>query len=339
MLSSLDEILKKYINELSDAKNLEKLNEIKVKVLGKNGDLTNLMKELSKIEKDKKAEFGKKINEAKTLILNKFDEVTNNIKQVLKEEKLKSEIIDITLPSKKINEGSLHPVTRVINEIVEIMTELGFDIVDGPELEDVKYNFDALNIPKTHPSREKTDTFYINDDIILRTQTSPVQIRYMLENKAPLRMISIGKVYRPDYDVSHTPMFHQVEGLMIGEDVSFSNFKAMLEMIIKRIFGQDRNVRFRPHFFPFTEPSAEMDVQCGICSGKGCRLCKHTGWLEILGSGMVNIKVLEAGNIDSEKYQGFAFGIGVERIAMLKYGIDDIRALYENDTRFLEQFK
>lgn len=339
MLSNLDEIVKKSIEELLKATNIDELNEIKVKILGKNGEFTKIMKELSKIEKEKRAEFGKKINETKDILLKKFDEVSSNIKKVLKEEKLKSEIIDVTLPARKINEGSLHPVTKVINEIVDIMTELGFDIVDGPELEEVKYNFDALNIPKTHPSREKTDTFYINDDVILRTQTSPVQIRYMLENEAPLRMISIGKVYRPDYDVSHTPMFHQVEGLMIGEDVSFSNFKAMLEMIIKRIFGQDRNVRFRPHFFPFTEPSAEMDVQCGICGGKGCRLCKHTGWLEILGSGMVNIKVLKSGNIDSEKYQGFAFGIGVERIAMLKYGINDIRALYENDIRFLEQFK
>lgn len=339
MLSNLDEIVKKSIEELLKATNIDELNEIKVKILGKNGEFTKIMKELSKIEKEKRAEFGKKINETKDILLKKFDEVSSNIKKVLKEEKLKSEIIDVTLPARKINEGSLHPVTKVINEIVDIMTELGFDIVDGPELEEVKYNFDALNIPKTHPSREKTDTFYINDDVILRTQTSPVQIRYMLENEAPLRMISIGKVYRPDYDVSHTPMFHQVEGLMIGEDVSFSNFKAMLEMIIKRIFGQDRNVRFRPHFFPFTEPSAEMDVQCGICGGKGCRLCKHTGWLEILGSGMVNIKVLKSGDIDSEKYQGFAFGIGVERIAMLKYGINDIRALYENDIRFLEQFK
>ena len=208
---------------------------------------------------------------------------------------------------------------------------MGFDIVDGPEIELVKYNFDALNIPKTHPSREKTDTFYITDEIVLRTQTSPMQIRYMMEHKPPFRMISMGKVYRPDYDVSHTPMFHQVEGLMVGENISFANFKAMLELIVKRIFGQERKVRFRPHFFPFTEPSAEMDVECGVCHGEGCRVCKNTGWLEILGSGMVNAKVLEAGGIDSTKYQGFAFGIGLERVTMLKHGIDDLRAFFEND--------
>ena len=242
------------------------------------------------------------------------------------------------MPGKKQNHGSLHPITKTVLEIKSIVSEMGFDISDGPEVELVKYNFDALNIPKTHPSREKTDTFYITDEVVLRTQTSPMQIRYMLEHKPPFRMISLGKVYRPDYDVSHTPMFHQVEGLMVGEDVSFANFKAMLELIVKRIFGQERKVRFRPHFFPFTEPSAEMDVECGVCKGKGCRVCKNSGWLEILGSGMVNPKVLEAGGIDPKKYQGFAFGIGLERVTMLKYGIDDLRAFFENDIRFLEQF-
>ena len=210
---------------------------------------------------------------------------------------------------------------------------------DGPEVEYVKYNFDALNIPKTHPSREITDTFYIKEnEVVLRTQTSGMQIRYMEDRKPPFRMISIGKVYRPDYDVSHTPMFHQMEGLMVGENVSFANFKAILENIVKKIFGEDRRVRFRPHFFPFTEPSAEMDVECGVCKGEGCRVCKGTGWLEILGSGMVNPKVLSGVGIDPQKYQGFAFGLGLERITMLKYGIDDLRAFFENDERFLDQF-
>ena len=274
----------------------------------------------------------------KNLIKDRIDEAALNIKENIKKERIKKESIDISLPGKKQNHGSLHPITKTVLEIKSIVSEMGFDISDGPEVELVKYNFDALNIPKTHPSREKTDTFYITDEVVLRTQTSPMQIRYMLEHKPPFRMISLGKVYRPDYDVSHTPMFHQVEGLMVGEDVSFANFKAMLELIVKRIFGQERKVRFRPHFFPFTEPSAEMDVECGVCKGKGCRVCKNSGWLEILGSGMVNPKVLEAGGIDPKKYQGFAFGIGLERVTMLKYGIDDLRAFFENDIRFLEQF-
>ena len=247
--------------------------------------------------------------------------------------------LHVTLPGRKANVGSLHPLTKTVMEIKDIVSSMGFDIVDGPEVEYVKYNFDALNIPKTHPSREITDTFYIKEnEVVLRTQTSGMQIRYMEDRKPPFRMISIGKVYRPDYDVSHTPMFHQMEGLMVGENVSFANFKAILENIVKKIFGEDRRVRFRPHFFPFTEPSAEMDVECGVCKGEGCRVCKGTGWLEILGSGMVNSKVLSGVGIDPQKYQGFAFGLGLERITMLKYGIDDLRAFFENDERFLDQF-
>ena len=297
-----------------------------------------LLKEMVNLSGDERKELGKRINETKNLIKDRIDEAALNIKENIKKERIKKESIDISLPGKKQNHGSLHPITKTVLEIKSIVSEMGFDISDGPEVELVKYNFDALNIPKTHPSREKTDTFYITDEVVLRTQTSPMQIRYMLEHKPPFRMISLGKVYRPDYDVSHTPMFHQVEGLMVGEDVSFANFKAMLELIVKRIFGQERKVRFRPHFFPFTEPSAEMDVECGVCKGKGCRVCKNSGWLEILGSGMVNPKVLEAGGIDPKKYQGFAFGIGLERVTMLKYGIDDLRAFFENDIRFLEQF-
>lgn len=297
-----------------------------------------LMKEMANMTHEERKSFGQFINEAKAKIQTKIENKTILIKEELKKIRIKEETIDISLAGRKIEKGSLHPITKTMKEIKEIVQELGFDIVDGPEIELVEYNFDALNIPVTHPSREKTDTFYIDNLILLRTQTSPMQIRYMLDNKPPFRMISIGKVYRPDYDVSHTPMFHQVEGLMIGEDVSFANFKAILELLVKRIFGVERNVRFRPHFFPFTEPSAEMDVECGVCIGAGCRLCKYTGWLEILGSGMVNPKVLEGVGIDSKKYHGFAFGIGIERVTMLKYGIDDLRAFYENDIRFLEQF-
>ena len=338
MLEKLSRLREDVLEKLNNVGNLDELNDLKVKVLGKKGEFTAIMKGMAEIAAEKRAEFGKVTNELKVVLQDRFDEKFNTLKEMAKQERLKNETMDITLPGRKANEGSLHPLTKTVAEIKEIVSDMGFDIVDGPEIEYVKYNFDALNIPKTHPSREVSDTFYIQDDVVLRTQTSGMQIRYMLDKKPPFRMVSIGKVYRPDYDVSHTPMFHQMEGLMIGEDVSFANFKAILENVVKKIFGKERNVRFRPHFFPFTEPSAEMDVECGVCKGKGCRVCKGTGWLEILGSGMVNPKVLEGVGIDPKKYQGFAFGLGLERITMLKYGIDDLRAFYDNDVRFLDQF-
>ena len=338
MIDKIKSLSESIISKVKEVNNLEELNEIRVKALGKKSEFNALMKEMVSLSPEERKVIGSLINEAKTKIQENLDMANEYLKNEKKKLRLELETIDISLPGRKQEKSSLHPITKTMMEIKDIVSQMGFDIVDGPEIETVAYNFDALNIPKTHPSREKTDTFYITEDIILRTQTSPMQIRYMLENKPPFRMISLGKVYRPDYDVSHTPMFHQVEGLMIGEDVSFANFKAMLELIVKRIFGEERKVRFRPHFFPFTEPSAEMDVECGLCLGKGCRVCKNTGWLEILGSGMVNPKVLEAGGIDSTKYQGFAFGMGLERITMLKYGIDDLRAFFENDIRFLEQF-
>lgn len=338
MLEKLSRLREDVLEKLNNVGNLDELNDLKVKVLGKKGEFTAIMKGMAEIAAEKRAEFGKVTNELKVVLQDRFDEKLNTLKEMAKQERLKNETVDITLPGRKANEGSLHPLTKTVAEIKEIVSDMGFDIVDGPEIEYVKYNFDALNIPKTHPSREVSDTFYIQDDVVLRTQTSGMQIRYMLDRKPPFRMVSIGKVYRPDYDVSHTPMFHQMEGLMIGEDVSFANFKAILENVVKKIFGKERNVRFRPHFFPFTEPSAEMDVECGVCKGKGCRVCKGTGWLEILGSGMVNPKVLEGVGIDPKKYQGFAFGLGLERITMLKYGIDDLRAFYDNDVRFLDQF-
>lgn len=338
MENKLKQLKDFFTEKLKDVVDINELNEIKVKAFGKKGEFTNLMKEMANITPEERKAFGKLINEARSNVEQLVENTLIRIKNEIKQNRIKNETIDISLPGRVSQTGSLHPITKTMKELKDIVSEMGFDIADGPEIELVKYNFDALNIPKTHPSRDKTDTFYINDEILLRTQTSPMQIRYMLEHKPPFRMVSLGKVYRPDYDISHTPMFHQIEGLMIGEDVSFANFKAMLELIVKRIFGADRKVRFRPHFFPFTEPSAEMDVECAMCKGLGCRLCKNTGWLEILGSGMVNKKVLEAANIDSDKYQGFAFGMGIERITMLKYGIDDLRAFYENDIRFLEQF-
>ena len=311
MLEKLSRLREDVLEKLNNVGNLDELNDLKVKVLGKKGEFTAIMKGMAEIAAEKRAEFGKVTNELKVVLQDRFDEKFNTLKEMAKQERLKNETIDITLPGRKANEGSLHPLTKTVAEIKEIVSDMGFDIVDGPEIEYVKYNFDALNIPKTHPSREVSDTFYIQDDVVLRTQTSGMQIRYMLDRKPPFRMVSIGKVYRPDYDVSHTPMFHQMEGLMIGEDVSFANFKAILENVVKKIFGKERNVRFRPHFFPFTEPSAEMDVECGVCKGKGCRVCKGTGWLEILGSGMVNPKVLEGVGIDPKKYQGFGFGLGL----------------------------
>ena len=339
MLDKLAHLKEEVLAKLEEVKNQDELNDLKVKILGKKGEFTAIMKGMANIAAEKRAEFGKVTNEIKNVLQNRFEEVGTDLKEIAKQERLKNETIDVTLPGRKANIGSLHPLTKTVTEIKEIVSTMGFDIVDGPEVEYVKYNFDALNIPQTHPSREISDTFYIEENnVVLRTQTSGMQIRYMEDRKPPFRMISIGKVYRPDYDVSHTPMFHQMEGLMIGEDVSFANFKAILENIVKKIFGEDRKVRFRPHFFPFTEPSAEMDVECGVCKGKGCRVCKGTGWLEILGSGMVNPKVLEGVGIDPQKYQGFAFGLGLERITMLKYGIDDLRAFFENDVRFLEQF-
>lgn len=339
MLEKLAELRQEVLSKIDGIRDLDDLNELKIKILGKKGEFTAIMKGMAEIAAEKRAEFGKATNEIKSIMTERFDRKLKELKEKAKQERIKNETVDITLPGRKVNKGSLHPLTQTVMEIKGIVSTMGFDIVDGPEVEYVKYNFDALNIPKTHPSREISDTFYIEEDeVVLRTQTSGMQIRYMEERKPPFRMISIGKVYRPDYDVSHTPMFHQMEGLMIGEDVSFANFKAILENIVKKIFGEDRKVRFRPHFFPFTEPSAEMDVECGVCKGEGCRVCKGTGWLEILGSGMVNPKVLEGVGIDPKKYQGFAFGLGLERITMLKYGIDDLRAFFENDERFLNQF-
>lgn len=318
--------------------NLVKIEELKVEILGKKGSLTDLMKMMKDIPKEEKPEMGKLVNEARDFISGKMEEKFTEIKDKEKKERIGNETIDISLPGKKVQKGGYHPVTETMDFLKNIFIEMGFDIADGPEIEHTEYNFDALNIPESHPSRDLQDTFYMKDDVVLRTHTSPVQIRYMKENKPPFKMICPGKVYRSDYDISHTPMFHQMEGLMIGEDISFANLKAVLIEFVKKVFG-DTKVRFRPHFFPFTEPSAEMDVECVICKGKGCRLCKHTGWLEIMGCGMVDPEVLDAVGYDSEKVSGFAFGMGIERVAMLRHGIDDLRAFFENDMRFLRQFK
>ena len=325
-------------SSIESAASLQELEEIRVSLLGKKGELTEISKGMKNLSPEERPIIGQLVNETREFISSILDEKNNHLKEKEKRARLEQEIIDITLPGEDIELGTSHPITETMNFMKDIFIEMGFDVADGPEVEKVKYNFDALNIPETHPSRDITDTFYISDDVVLRTQTSPVQVRYMLEHKPPFRMICPGKVYRPDYDVSHTPMFHQMEGLMIGENISFANLKGILTHFVKKVFGETE-VRFRPHFFPFTEPSAEMDVQCAVCKGKGCRVCKDSGWLEIMGCGMVDPEVLKAVGYDPNEVSGFAFGVGIERVTMLRHGIDDLRAFFENDIRFLKQFK
>lgn len=325
-------------SSIESAASLQELEEIRVSLLGKKGELTEISKRMKTLSPEERPVIGQLVNETREFISQILDEKNNQLKEKEKRARLEQEILDITLPGEEVELGTTHPITETMNFMKDIFIEMGFDVADGPEIEKVEYNFDALNIPETHPSRDITDTFYISDNVVLRTQTSPVQVRYMLEHKPPFRMICPGKVYRPDYDVSHTPMFHQMEGLMIGENISFANLKGILTHFVKEVFGETE-VRFRPHFFPFTEPSAEMDVQCAVCKGKGCRVCKDSGWLEIMGCGMVDPEVLKAVGYDPNEVSGFAFGVGIERVTMLRHGIDDLRAFFENDIRFLKQFK
>ncbi len=322
---------------LTSVTSVKELEELKVEILGKKGKLTDIMKGMRNLSKEEKPAIGLLANEVRDFITNEIDIKMTVLKEDEKNTRIVNETIDISLPGRKTRVGRFHPITETMDYLKNIFIEMGFDIAVGPEVETIFNNFDALNIPATHPSRDLQDTFYIDDSTVLRTHTSPVQIRYMQNKKPPFRMVCPGKVYRPDYDVSHTPMFHQMEGLMVGENISFSNLKAILTEFVNKVFGET-NVRFRPHFFPFTEPSAEMDVECVICKGKGCRLCKNTGWLEIMGCGMIDPVVLSSVDYDSEKISGFAFGMGIERIAMLRHGIDDLRAFYDNDMRFLKQF-
>lgn len=338
--------MKNKLNALKDeasliiqkAATLQEMDEIRVKYLGKKGEFTEISKSMRDLSPEERPAFGQMVNDVKTVITTLIEEKTTEIKNKVKKEQLESETLDISLPGREVSTGGLHPITETMNFLKNIFVEMGFDVAEGPEVEFTSYNFDALNIPETHPSRDLQDTFYMSENVVLRTHTSPVQARYMEKHQPPFRMVCPGKVYRNDYDISHTPMFHQMEGLMVGPEVSFANLKAMLEQFVTRVFGETK-VRFRPHFFPFTEPSAEMDVQCVICKGEGCRLCKHSGWLEIMGCGMVDPAILEAVGYDPEEVSGFAFGMGIERITMLRYGIDDLRAFFENDVRFLKQFK
>jgi phenylalanyl-tRNA synthetase alpha chain len=334
-LSSLREDFRK---EISSAESTEALEQLRVRYLGKKGLVTEKLKQLSTLPPADRKPFGREINALKDLIAG--DIASRRKRQGEKEllDRLLSERVDVTLPGKLQPGGREHPVTQTLGEIIDIFASMGFSVEEGPEVESDYYNFEALNIPRDHPARDMQDTFYVTDDVVLRTHTSPVQIRFMERNRPPLRFIAPGKVYRCDADISHTPMFHQVEGLMVGEDISFSHLKGVLETFIHKFFGPEIPVRFRPSFFPFTEPSAEVDMGCIFCSGSGCRVCKNCGWIEILGAGMVHPKVLDMAGHDPGVYTGFAFGMGVERIAMLNFQIDDIRMLFENDIRFLKQF-
>lgn len=326
-------------NEISAAENSGTLEEIRVKYLGKKGELTTILRGMGALSPEERPVVGKLVNEAKSEVEAKLEEAVREIKEREKNTKLASEVIDISLPGKRKVIGKRHPLDLTLESMKEIFISMGFTVEDGPEVELDHYNFEALNIPKDHPARSEQDTFYINDNIVLRTQTSPIQIRTMENQEPPIKMISPGKVYRSDaVDATHSPIFYQMEGLVIDKGVTFADLKGTLELFAKKMFGDKVVTKFRPHHFPFTEPSAEMDATCFVCEGKGCRVCKGSGWIEILGCGMVHPNVLRNCGIDPEVYSGFAFGFGVDRMVMLKYGIDDIRALYESDMRFLNQF-
>lgn len=327
-----------FLNELQAVTTVAELQQLKIKYLGKKGIVTTKLKTLSSISPDIRPAFGKAVNEVKSSIEEAVKTTEGLLKQKEQKKRLLSESIDITLPGKATPLGRDHPIHKVLTDITRIFISMGFEVEEGPEVEHDYFNFEALNIPKNHPARDMQDTFYISDDVVLRTHTSPVQIRVMEKRKPPLKIIAPGKVYRCDADISHTPMFHQVEGFMVDTDISFSHLKGVLESFIHTYFTAKTSVRFRPSYFPFTEPSAEVDIGCHLCSGKGCRVCKHTGWIEILGAGVINPRVFEIVGYGPEAYSGFAFGMGVERIAMLKYAIDDIRLFFENDLRFLRQF-
>jgi len=334
------ESLEKEANELiKNADSIESLSSIKVKFLGKKGKLKSILKSLGKLSPEERKEIGQLANKVKEEIENLLRKKEQFFREKAIQEELKKDRVDITLPPSWIEVGSAHPVVSTLVEISQLFISMGFSVAEGPEVEKEEYNFDMLNIPKDHPARDMQDTFFLNNGMVLRTHTSPVQIRTMLKQKPPIAVIAPGRVYRKDADPTHSPMFHQIEGLLVDENITFRDLKGTLKIFLEGIFGKDIGIRFRPSYFPFTEPSAEVDISCTVCGGTGCRVCKDTGWLEILGCGMVDPNVFEAVGIDPEKYTGFAFGLGIERIAMLKYKINDIRLLFENDMRFNHQFK
>jgi len=340
MKDELIRIKEEAISDINGANRLDDLENVRIKYLGKKGKLTLILREMGKLPKEERPVVGRLANEVRQEIEKELSEGKDRFKERLKQERIEKEKIDISINKRTRKLGHSHPLLKTIRELENLFISMGFTVVEGPEIETVEYNFDALNTPENHPSRDLSDTFYITEDILLRTHTSPVQIRAMKAMEPPLRIISAGRTFRfDDVDDTHSPMFHQLEGLVVDENITMANLIDTINIFVKELFGDDMKTRFRPHYFPFTEPSAEVDVSCFSCKGKGCSVCDGTGWsMELLGCGMVHPKVLEVCGIDPEKYTGFAFGMGIDRITMVKYGIDNIRLLFENDNRFLEQF-
>ncbi len=339
MKEKLEQIKANAMREIQNSDGLAKLNDVRVAFLGKKGELTAVLKGMKDVLPEERPMVGQLVNETRESIEKLIEETKSKLEAAERDLRLKQEVIDVTLPAKKNKVGHRHPNTIALQEVENIFIGMGYEVVEGPEVEYDYYNFEALNIPANHPAKDEQDTFYINDEIVLRTQTSPVQVREMEKGKLPIRMIAPGRVFRSDeVDATHSPSFHQIEGLVIDKNITFADLKGTLAEFAKELFGEDTKVKFRPHHFPFTEPSAEVDVTCFKCGGKGCRFCKGSGWIEILGCGMVHPRVLKMSGIDPDEYTGFAFGVGLERIALLKYEIDDMRLLYENDDRFLKQF-
>nr|HID60048.1 phenylalanine--tRNA ligase subunit alpha [Desulfobacterales bacterium] len=335
MREDIEKVYQEALKGIENASSLDQLSKLRIRYLGRKGVLTGLLRSISSLPPEERPEMGRVANQAKKSLEKAFQTALERLE---KEASLRTEAIDVTLPGRPIALGRLHPITQITREVCEIFLRLGFDIVEGPEVETDFYNFEALNMPKDHPARDMQATFYISENTLLRTHTSPIQVRTMERESPPVCIIAPGKVYRVDSDISHTPMFHQVEGLMVDRNVCFRDLKWVLTTFVHQIFDEATSLRFRPSFFPFTEPSVEVDIRCVICRGDGCRVCSHTGWLEILGAGMVDPAVFEKVGYDPDTYTGFAFGMGIERIAMLKYGIEDIRKFYENDILFLNQF-
>jgi phenylalanyl-tRNA synthetase alpha chain len=338
LADALSILVERALADVDASANLERLDDVRVRVLGKKGQLTEQLKSLGALPAAERPAAGQRINEAKAAIQAAIESRREALEAAALDAELAKGAIDVTLPGRGQESGGLHPVTRTRLRIERIFMQAGFEVATGPEVEDDFHNFEALNIPKNHPARAMHDTFYFPDGRLLRTHTSPVQIRAMRAMQPPLAVIAPGRVYRNDSDMTHTPMFHQVEGMVVGEAISFANLKAMLHTFVEHFFEQPLGMRLRPSYFPFTEPSAEVDIECVFCHGAGCRVCKHTGWLEILGCGMIHPNVLAAAGIDSELWQGYAFGLGIERLAMLRYGVDDLRLFFENDLQFLKQF-
>ncbi len=341
MQERLLELQEEALQKVAAASELKELNEVRVAYLGKKGPITEVLRGMGKLSAEERPKIGALANEVREAIATKIEEKQQALETAAVNAKLATETIDVTLPGRPVNKGNLHPLTRIVEEIEDLFIGMGYTVAEGPEVESDYYNFEALNLPKSHPARDMQDSFYITDEILMRTHTSPVQARTMEKHKGqgPVKIICPGKVYRRDNDdATHSHQFQQIEGLVIDENISMSDLKGTLDVFAKKVFGQDREIRLRPSFFPFTEPSVEVDISCKICGGKGCSVCKKTGWIEVLGAGIVHPNVLEMAGFDSKKYSGFAFGMGVERIAMLKYGVDDIRHFYTNDVRFLKQF-